>query len=443
MNRWLIFLASTLFLVACGDDNSSSAPVSDNGNSDTAVSSSDIHDDELSSAADSLKSSSSSTVNSLDESVSSSSKAKEPVDPDHFVDSRDGRTYKVAHIFTQSWMAENLNYDDGESTCIYWNPENCEDYGRFYTWESAMKSCPEGWRLPTRKDWMLIDKETWRAGYYEYTGFLTSSKGLDGAGLYGFGAHFTGIDTVGTDTLGEEGWRGLNYSVYFWVGEELDENHAAAVEMNKTNSSPTFLFSDMFALPSKSYRLPVRCIKETEGTMKDSRDGQTYRTIVIGNQVWMGENLNYKTDSSRTLTGEEKNPHRYGQLYTYSDAEKVCPSGWHLPSAEEWQPLLDLVDDFALRARLTLKSAEGWDEYTHEDDYGFTAYPSGSIHDFGGMEIDGSTFLEYNDRAVMWVMTPEYNEKKTTLIISDHLFGDAELGEGGKFDFNSVRCILD
>lgn len=59
------------------------------------------------------------------------------------------------------------------------------------------------------------------------------------------------------------------------------------------------------------------------------------------------------------------------------------------------------------------------------------------------MEIDGSTFLEYNDRAVMWVMTPEYNEKKTTLIISDHLFGDAELGEGGKFDFNSVRCIQD
>ena len=178
--------------------------------------------------------------------------------------------------------------------------------------------------------------------------------------------------------------------------------------------------------------------------MTDSRDGQTYRTIAIGNQVWIGENLNYKTDSSRTRTGEENNPHKYGQLYSYNDAEKVCPSGWHLPTVEEWQPLINLVDDNAASARLTLKSSEGWsNKYIREDDYGFTAYPSGYINDFGGLEINGKTFLEYDDNALMWAKTPEQNKNKSAIMISDNFFDAEAIENEPTYNFYSVRCIRD
>ena len=54
----------------------------------------------------------------------------------------------------------------------------------------------------------------------------------------------------------------------------------------------------IFALLALSFAINA-CDSNSEiGTMTDSRDGQTYRTVKIGNQVWMAENLNFKTDSS-------------------------------------------------------------------------------------------------------------------------------------------------
>ncbi|MCL1957859.1 MAG: hypothetical protein FWF63_11085 [Fibromonadales bacterium] len=64
--------------------------------------------------------------------------------------------------------------------------------------------------------------------------------------------------------------------------------------------------------------------------------GKTYKTIVIGNKTWMAENLNHETRFSKCYNNEFQNCYKYGRLYNWYTAQKICPEGWHLPANNEW-----------------------------------------------------------------------------------------------------------
>ena len=80
-----------------------------------------------------------------------------------FKDPRDGNVYKTITIGNQTWFAENLRYITPDDTTVC--PQDsvlCGITGRYYTWSAALKSCPDGWKLPSEEEWAaLINNVSW------------------------------------------------------------------------------------------------------------------------------------------------------------------------------------------------------------------------------------------------------------------------------------------
>ncbi|MEX2594049.1 MAG: fibrobacter succinogenes major paralogous domain-containing protein [Anditalea sp.] len=114
-----------------------------------------------------------------------------------------------------------------------------------------------------------------------------------------------------------------------------------------------------------------------KGSFVDTRDGQTYQTVRIGEQTWMAENLNYETAGSWCYDNDPENCDKYGRLYIWNSASTACPEGWHLPSEEEWEILDEFLGWEVAGGRM--KSTTGWDPPNTgaTNQSGFSALPGG------------------------------------------------------------------
>jgi uncharacterized protein (TIGR02145 family) len=120
-----------------------------------------------------------------------------------------------------------------------------------------------------------------------------------------------------------------------------------------------------------------QAVKAVMANFTDTRDGKTYKTTKIGTQTWMAENLNIEIGKFKCYDNKPDNCQKYGRLYDWETAKKACPSGWHLPSKEEWQTLVNFVGG-ENTGGTKLKATSGWDKNGNgTDNYGFSALPGG------------------------------------------------------------------
>ncbi|WP_205503117.1 FISUMP domain-containing protein [Rufibacter psychrotolerans] len=180
------------------------------------------------------------------------------------------------------------------------------------------------------------------------------------------------------------------------------------------------------------------------GHFTDARDGKTYKTVQIGAQVWMAENLNYEAPGSLVYDNDSANAAVYGRLYNWETACKVCPPDWHLPSKQEWDVLVnhlggDLLDKEEFVGRyLKEEGTTHWEEPNTRasNSSGFTGLPGGSsepvanYHNFISKGFLGHFWssTEYRDW-LAWSATLFYNGERISIFTP------------GKSSGFSVRCL--
>ena len=299
--------------------------------------------------------------------------------------------------------------------------------------------CPEGWHLPT------IDE-------FETLFATVGGDSVAGAKLKstsGWNSNGNGTDDFGFTVLPAGGWMCKDFvgeAAVFWTSEwnEGYDDYVYGIKLYTDNTIVRLTYRSMYYAysvrcvkgsatvpPSSSSSKPVEtssssgnssssqfkrvlCNVDTDkNCFKDERDGQTYRMVKIGNQVWMAENLNYETAGSYCYNDSAENCKNYGRLYTWGAAmdsagvwstdgkgcgrhildgdgfvcsatfpvRGVCPEGWHLPDTTEWYILFAAVGGQSSSGK-ALKSTSGWDKWDDngngEDTYGFSGLPAGA-----------------------------------------------------------------
>ena len=200
-----------------------------------------------------------------------------------------------------------------------------------------------------------------------------------------------------------------------------------------------------------------------KNTLTDLRDGQTYKTVKIGDQVWMAENLNFVTDNSWCYKDESDNCAKYGRLYTWAaavgrdedecgyehtcglgsgDIRGACPKGWHLPSKAEWEALIVAVDGSITEytssntAGTKLKSVTGWyDDGNGTNAFGFSALPASDRYYNGRYYGVGRDAYFWSSAEI------DSDDAYDMSLYYSHDY--ASLGNGDKGYGFSVRCLKD
>lgn len=231
-----------------------------------------------------------------------------------------------------------------------------------------------------------------------------------------------------------------------WI--DIGESNNLSYEFINTSSSSSYSSSSSVEFSSSSSLISNARTCLYDASVKSLHCAeQAYKTTIIGTQVWMTENLNYETTSGSYCYGDDlDNCDTYGRLYTWATAmdgaasnstspsgvQGVCPTGWHLPSDDEWETMASFV---ANDVGLIDKSYDDWTQMglTLKSSYGFGGGYAGYRF---GRNYWGIRKYDH------WWSSTESNSSEAYyrgLSIDSDYF---TRGDADKSNANSVRCLL-
>ena len=436
-------------------------------------------------------------------------------------DPRDSKTYRTVSVEGTIWMAENLNYDGneiGKSRCFNNDEEICNLYGRFYSRDAAMNDsrcafqsscnlgngpiqgiCPDGWHIPTYSEtqalvtlagkkarplmstigWGTEDSLYINPGVDTYglsfvgTGDYDTKHNFDEIGEYSYTwVYYQSSDMYYLLIRGKDNEAFINnfngYETYFSVrcvkgdgapaSSSSAKSSSSSVSSSSSSSSSTPPSSSSVKSSSSFDRSVLFNPSISYGTMTDTRDGKTYRTIYYAGSTWMAENLNYADSSknpilegnSRCYGDDPNNCEVFGRLYAYPAAmdddrceytiscnlgsgkvQGVCPDGWHIPTKNEADVLVSHIGQNGGNAAM---SSYGWEaSYSGTNTNGLS---------FTGAGVLSESFSGKGTYTSLWV----YNASSTGFPYFLMIHGSghtAVLNEGSTKPFHSVRCVKD
>ena len=270
---------------------------------------------------------------------------------------------------------------------------------------------------------------------------------------------------------------GVISSNKFYIGTDRSSLSEVSEQVNFSSSDSTFTVNVYGLLPETLYWATAESEDNygsrrgdtisfyTYGHFVDARDNTDYRTIQIGDQIWMAENLRFATDiqvgadTSSTVAyryypaGDEANTSTYGYLYNWkatmngeesstanpSGVQGICPDGWHLPSNSEWEQLENFLGSEKAASKLAGSASLWFSNYgpclmltdSQFASSGFNAVPSGVYY---------TQYYVFGQEVAFWSAT-KYDE---TNVYTRYFYAtrtDLATSDNEPVNGYSVRCV--
>ena len=229
---------------------------------------------------------------------------------------------------------------------------------------------------------------------------------------------------VSTSSTSEESSSSLVVSTSSTSEESSSSLVVSTSSTSEESSSSLVVSTSSTSEESSSSQIPevMSVYDSIAHTLTDLRDGHVYKTVIIGEQVWIAENMNYKYKAgseSFCYNNSEKYCSLYGRLYTSDSKNVICPEKWHLPDSTEWEILFK----FTGNQTSVLKADSGWIPWGKENtngtnDFGFSVYPAGYqtiLDGYTGLGSDAHFWVRKGD----WIpYIPDVNRTPLNFVLS-------------------------
>ena len=230
------------------------------------------------------------------------------------------------------------------------------------------------------------------------------------------------------------------------------ENESSSSSV-KTEESSSSLIDEKSSSSIQSSSSMNSIYDAVNNTLTDLRDNRFYKTVTIGEQIWMAENLNYMPEdtagtiySGGTVCGggaqnskeDSEKCDIFGRLYlrkvalnktTASNRQGICPDGWSIPKKEDWEKLIShLGENVVLKIK-----GDSWESTPGTNESGFSAIPAGNYNNsvIGYDNLSRAYFFYWNSKSDPYFLRIRDEEN------------DLYYSYGASYMMYSVRCIKD